>query len=300
MWKLNETENLNGKVALITGGNSGIGSEAVKVLSNQGATVILASRNVQKGETAKKDILNELGKAHIEVMPLDLSDLGSVREFTNLFKHKYNRLDVLLNNAGLAVVDQSKTKDGFETDFGVNHLGHFALTGLLLDTLKQTENARVVTISSEAHASGKIEFDDLMFKNRKFNAMVAYGQSKLANLLFTYELQRRFKENNMSSISLAAHPGTTKTNFRRYASKLLQATLSIASPQHDINMGVLPGLRAALDTALNGGTYLGPKKHNDASISAEIISSSEASYSLEDAKKLWEVSEKLTQVQYKF
>ncbi|HDR52125.1 MAG TPA: SDR family NAD(P)-dependent oxidoreductase, partial [Mariniphaga anaerophila] len=209
-WTTEFIPDLNGKVIIVTGGNSGLGFESVKTFAGKGAEVILASRSKENGEKAKTEILEKVPDGKIEVAQLDLADLESVRRFVKNFQQKHSRLDVLLNNAGIMTTPYFTTKDGFEGQVGTNHLGHFALTGLLLPVLKKTPKSRVVNVSSMAHKQGKMDFNNLLFENGKgYSPMKSYGRSKLANLLFTYELQRFFESNNIDSISVAAHPGVS-------------------------------------------------------------------------------------------
>ncbi|MBN2613096.1 MAG: SDR family NAD(P)-dependent oxidoreductase, partial [Bacteroidales bacterium] len=221
-WTTDNLPLLQGKVILITGANSGLGLEAAKELSKQGAEVVMAVRNAEKGKAALAKITGDYPDAKVGLMHLDLSNLESVETFSNEFHTKYSKLDILMNNAGVMWPAQRElTKQGFETQFGINHLGHFALTGLLLDLLKATPQSRVVTQSSIAHRRlADIYLKDLHFE-KKYNRFKAYGQSKLANLLFTYELDRRFKENKINSIGVAAHPGVTKTDLFRSSGKLI-------------------------------------------------------------------------------
>jgi NAD(P)-dependent dehydrogenase (short-subunit alcohol dehydrogenase family) len=301
-WTTNNIPDLTGKVLIVTGGNSGLGFESVKAFTEKGAEVILASRSVEKGEKAKAEILQQYPEAKIKVAELDLADLDSVRRFAKNFQQNHNRLDVLLNNAGIMTTPYFTTKDGFEGQVGTNHLGHFALTGLLLPVLKKTPQSRVVNVSSMAHKQGKMDFSNLLFENGKgYSPMKAYGRSKLANLLFTYELQRFFEANNIDSISVAAHPGVSQTNLSRYLDEkwyfrmihpLFNAIIQ------ESKMGALPEIRAAVDPEVKGGEYYGPSGFNEMKGSPVKVQSNDRSHNVEDAKKLWEVSEKLTGVKF--
>ena len=204
-----------GKIAIVTGSNTGIGFETARMLAENGATVIMAVRTTEKGEKAADKIRAKFDDADLNVLKLDLADLESVKKFANEFKKEYSQLDLLINNAGVMIPPYTKTKDGFELQFGTNHLGHFALTAQLLDVLKQTENARVVNVASLAHTRGDLDFDDLNWEDRSYSKWSAYGDSKLANLYFTYELQRKFEANNYDTISVVAHPGGTNTDLAR-------------------------------------------------------------------------------------
>jgi NAD(P)-dependent dehydrogenase (short-subunit alcohol dehydrogenase family) len=205
-------EDLANKKVIITGASSGIGLEAAKTLANRGARVILAVRNKQKGELAREQILQEDPGASLEVMDLNLADLSSVRGFSESFGKRFDQLDILINNAGVMVPPYQRTKDGFELQFGTNHLGHFALTGLLLPLLKKTADSRIVTLSSLAHRGAHIYFNNLD-GSKGYKAMRFYGQSKLANLLFSKELDNRLKQYGLPTISIACHPGISSTNL---------------------------------------------------------------------------------------
>jgi NAD(P)-dependent dehydrogenase (short-subunit alcohol dehydrogenase family) len=301
-WDFSNIPQLKGKIIIVTGGNSGLGYESVKAFALKGAMVVLACRNLVKGEKAKNEILKEKTAGEIQVMQLDLANLASVKTFAEQFKQKYKQLDVLMNNAGIMATPNVKTDDGFEAQLGTNHLGHFALTGHLLELLKVTPRSRVVNVSSLAHKGGKMDFNDLMFeKGRKFTPMRAYGQSKLANLLFTYELQRYFEANRIDSIAVAAHPGGSNTRlashfedsgFMKLVSKVARGAMQSAA------IGALPQIRASVDANVKGGDYFGPGGLGEIFGHPVLVKSNAASHNVEDARKLWEVSEKLTGVSY--
>ncbi len=301
-WTLEQIPSLEGKIIIVTGGNSGLGYESVRAFAQKGARVVLACRNLEKGEKAKDEIFRSTSKGIIDVMKIDLMSLDSVRNFASAFKEKFERLDVLMNNAGIMATPNFKTSDGFEAQLGTNHLGHFALTGLLLNQLKASPGSRVVNVSSLAHNSGKMNFDDLMFeKGRKFKTMQAYGQSKLANLLFTYELQRYFEKNNINSISIAAHPGGSNTRlashfeesgFMKMVSKIARGAMQSAAK------GALPQIRAAVDPGVKGGEYYGPGGFMQVFGFPVLVKSNAASYNIEDAQNLWNVSAQLTGVNF--
>ncbi len=213
-WTADKIPGLKGKIALITGANSGIGYEAAREFARNRAEVIFASRNQAKAEAAIILIREEFPEAQLLFIQLDLANLQSVRNFAEEFNSRYNRLDILLNNAGIMLVPYGKTEDGFEKTMGINHLGHFALTGLLIDSLRGNPGSRVVNISSNAHYGGEMDFSNFMYENgEKYTPMGAYSRSKLANLIFTYELQRRFKKNGIDALALAAHPDAISTRF---------------------------------------------------------------------------------------
>jgi NAD(P)-dependent dehydrogenase (short-subunit alcohol dehydrogenase family) len=301
-WTIENIPDLSGKVSIVTGANCGIGFETAKELTRKCAHTILACRSLEKGEAALAEIKNEIPNASAEVIQLDLSSLASVHQFAKDFKAKYDRLDILVNNAGVMYVPYGKTEDGFERHFGTNHLGHFALTGLLIDLLHNTPDARVVTVSSVGHRSGEMDFEDLMFEGgRGYRGQRVYGRSKLANLLFTYEMQRRFEAMDANIIAVAAHPGGSNTNLARNVEdrwyfRLMRPLFEVVA--QSAAMGALPTLRAAVDSDVKGGDYYGPEGFMESAGYPVIVQSSEASHNLEDARKLWEVSEELTGVHY--
>jgi NAD(P)-dependent dehydrogenase (short-subunit alcohol dehydrogenase family) len=289
-----------GKNIIITGSNSGLGLEAATVLSRKGANVIMAVRSLDKGKEAIAAIKKIVPNAKIDLMRLDLGDLDSIRSFATAYKAKYNTLDVLMNNAGIMVPPKREsTKQGFEIQFGTNHLGHFALTGLLLDVIKKTPNAVVATQSSIMHKIGAdIHFDDLNWE-KSYDKSKAYAQSKLANLLFTYELERQFKAHHINARATASHPGYTETNLQRTSGFFVTNIMNKIVAQK-VEIGTLPILRAATDRDLKGGEYLGPTRMMETRGYPEIVQSSDKSYDLAVAKRLWDVSEKLTWVHYDF
>jgi len=301
-WTIKEIPNLKGKTIIVTGGNSGLGYEAVKAFARKNATVIMACRSVSKGEIARKQIVDITSKSHIVVMELDLTDLNSIRSFVVKFKQNYTQLDVLLNNAGIMMVPYGLTKDGFEKQIGTNHLGHYALTGLLLDMLKVTPKSRVVNVSSIAHKQGVMNYDNLLYDNGVgYSPMKAYGRSKLSNLLFSYELQRYFEANKIDCISVAAHPGVSDTNlFAHAASKWVMALLKplFMFMVQPAAMGALPEMRASVDDKVKGGEYYGPNGKREMKGYPVLVQSTPASQDKESARKLWEISEKLTKVIY--
>ncbi len=303
-WTQENIPDLTGKVIIVTGGNSGLGYESVKAFAGKGAEVVLASRTAEKGETAKSEILKYYPEGKIKVMPLDLGDLESVRNFASAFKLSYKKLDVLLNNAGIMMTPYFTTKDGFEGQLGTNHLGHFALTGLLMDVLLKTPGARIVNVSSGAHKSGEMDFSNLQFENGKgYKSMKAYGRSKLSNLLFTYELQRKLESAQKESLAVAAHPGIAMTNLGRHLQgKLLVKLLMplLKRMAQDQAMGALPQIRASVDPQAKGSEYYGPGGKGERKGYPVLVESNEASFSLQDAKKLWEESERLTGVKFHF
>jgi NAD(P)-dependent dehydrogenase (short-subunit alcohol dehydrogenase family) len=296
-WTEQHIPDLTGKTVIVTGANGGLGYEATRMFAGKGATVIMAVRTTAKGETAAQQIRDIHPDAKLDVMPLDLADLSSVRAFADAFKVKYDALHILLNNAGvMALPDRRTTADGFEMQFGVNHLGHFALTGLLLDVLKQTPSARVVSVSSFGHRTGRVNFDNLNAEKR-YSKWFAYGLSKLANLMFTYELQRRLELAGINALAAAAHPGYTNTNLQQHSG--LFSFLNPIFAQAPA-MGALPLAYAATAPDVNGCDYIGPGGIFEMRGYPKKVKSSKRSHNEAVAKRLWEVSEELTGVQYAF
>jgi NAD(P)-dependent dehydrogenase (short-subunit alcohol dehydrogenase family) len=301
-WTIDNIPDLNGKVIIVTGANSGLGYQAAKQFIRNGAQTILACRSVNNAQSALGQIQEEIPKAQAEIMLLDLASLASVYRFADEFKAKNDRLDVLVNNAGIMWVPYGKTEDGFESHFGTNHLGHFALTGLLINLLQKTPGSRVVTVSSKAHRSGVMDFENLMFENGEgYSPHKAYGSSKLANLLFTYELQRRFEANNVATIAVAAHPGGSNTDLYRYGNNL--SWYRFLHPLFRLivqsaAMGALPTIRAAVDPIVRGGEYYGPGGFRQIRGYPVLAQSTAASHNQADARRLWQVSEQLTGVRY--
>jgi len=301
-WSFEHIPDLSGKVIIVTGGNSGLGYESVKAFAAKGAEVIMTSRSLAKGEKARDGILKDHPDGRIELMQLDLGDLESVRRFADSFRERYRRLDVLLNNAGIMMTPYFRTKEGFEGQFGTNHLGHFALTGLLLDLLLHTEESRVVNVSSIAHKKGDIDFENLQFEDTsEYTRTRAYQRSKLANLLFTYELQRKLEKAGKKTISVAAHPGVAMTNLASHLTgKFLYRLFTplFRMMLQSQAMGALPQIRASVDPGVKGGQYYGPGDRKEFRGHPVVVSSTEASHDQEVAARLWEVSERLTGVKF--
>ncbi|PZX54954.1 oxidoreductase [Algoriphagus chordae] len=285
----------NGKIAIVTGANSGLGYETALALAKKGATVILASRNLSKAQDAMHQILLEMPNAALEIILLDLNSLQSIENFAKEFSSKYDRLDLLIENAGIMMPPLSKTKDGFESQLGVNYLAHFHLTNLLFPIIKETAEARIVTLSSLAHQSGKIDFDNLNAE-KSYSKWKFYAQSKLACLMFAYELQRRIDSAGIDAISLSAHPGFSDTNLGTFLPSIGRA---LFSPLTSIigqgsKQGALPTLRAALDPEAKGGEYYGPSGFRELKGDPVKVKSSSRSHDLGVAAKLWSDSEELT------
>lgn len=302
VWTTADMPDLSGKVIIVTGANSGIGFEAAKEFARKGAQTILACRSVDKGQAALAEIQAEVPNASVDVMALDLARLASVEAFAAAFQAKYSRLDVLVNNAGIMMVPYGTTEDGFERQLGTNHLGHFALTGRLFDLLRRTPGARVVNVSSNGHRMGTMDFDNLMYEGGTgYSPTAAYGRSKLANLLFTYELQRRFDAAGISAEALAAHPGGSRTNLanhlgeRWYYSLLMPLAMQL---MQEADMGALPTIRAAVDPQAKGGQYFGPGGAGELRGHPVAVQSNAASHDPVAARRLWEMSEALTGVHF--
>jgi NAD(P)-dependent dehydrogenase (short-subunit alcohol dehydrogenase family) len=293
-WTTDDIPDQTGRVAIITGANTGIGFETAAALATKNATVVMACRNRRKAENAIKRIHEATPDARLEFIELDLASLASVERFAAAFRAGHERLDLLINNAGVMVPPLGDTEDGFELQFGCNHLGHFALTGRLLDLLEATPASRIVTVSSMAHRRGKMDFDNLNAENG-YDKMPAYGQSKLANLLFTFELQRRLETAGSSVVATAAHPGWTGTDLQRHSAliRFLNNFFAQTPP-----MGALPTLRAAADPQAQGGDYFGPKGFYEMRGYPVKVGTTPAAKNELDARRLWDVSEKLTGVSF--
>jgi len=292
-WNLNQMPDQTGRVAVVTGANTGIGFETAAALAAQNAQVVLACRNQQKAEDAIERIRARTPDAELRFIPFDLASLASVKDFAETFRSDSDRLDLLINNAGLMVPPLGHTEDGFELQFGCNHLGHFALTGRLVDLLQATPHARVVTVSSLTHRMGAMDFDNLNAE-KGYKKMSAYGQSKLANLLFTFELQRRLADTGSDVIATAAHPGWTGTDLQRHTS-LIELFGSLAQGPA---RGALPTLRAAVDPQARGGDYFGPRGLFELRGLPKKVESTQAAKNELDARRLWHLSEELTGVSF--
>lgn len=303
-WNANTMPDQIGRTIIVTGANSGLGYESALALARKGAHVVMTSRNVDKGEAARQAILREVPDANVEVATLDLANLESVGAFATAFTQNNDHLHVLMNNAGVMAIPYRETADGFEMQFGTNHLGHFALTGLLMDKLLATPNSRVVTVSSGYHHRGTINFDDL-HGQQSYSKWVAYSQSKLANLLFTFELQRKLDAIGSSTISVGAHPGYAATNLqhtgpRMEGSGVQQAIMTVANTlfAQSAAMGALPQLYAATAPDVVGGQYYGPLGFMEMRGYPGENNVSEAAQDRAVAARLWSESVKLTGVDY--
>jgi len=305
-WTEKNLPDLSGKTIIITGANSGTGFSAAKFMSAKGATVIMACRNPEKAKKAIQSLKNENPGVRLDFIHLGLGDLASIKKFADVFKEKYASLDILINNAGVAQTPDMKTKDGFEMQMGINHLGHFALTSYLVERLASTKNSRVITVGSMNGEQGEMNFDNLFFEG-EYQAMPAYNQSKLATHLFAYELGKRFENAKLGIESLAANPGFIKTNIlkdnayttRSFGFKLMfgiAESLVAMSP----DQGALPIMRAATDRTLKNGDFVSPMKAGGMRGLPKLVTLTNTAYNDENAKELWKISEELTGVKYEF
>jgi NAD(P)-dependent dehydrogenase (short-subunit alcohol dehydrogenase family) len=293
-WTEQQIPDQSGRVAIVTGANTGLGFETARMLAAHGATVVLAVRNVEKGRQAASRITGD-----IRVQALDLTSLDSIRSAASDLRAEHERIDLLINNAGVMYTPKETTADGFELQFGTNHLGHFALTGLLLDRLLPVAGSRVVTVSSIGHRmQAAIHFDDLQW-DRSYSRTGAYGQAKLANLMFTYELQRRLTTHG-STIAVAAHPGFSDTDLTRNVPAAFRLPVSWLTPllTQPAEKGALSTVRAATDPGVLGGQYYGPGNRTETRGHPRIVTSSEDSHDLAVQQRLWAVSEELTGVTF--
>jgi NAD(P)-dependent dehydrogenase (short-subunit alcohol dehydrogenase family) len=298
-WTTADIPDQTGRVAVITGANTGLGYETAAALAAKGAHVVLAVRNLDKGKDAVALISERSPNVDVALQELDLTSLESIRAAAEQLRSDYDRIDLLINNAGVMYTPKSTTKDGFELQFGTNHLGHFAFTGLLLDRLLPVAGSRVVTVSSVGHRIlADIHFDDLQWEHR-YNRVAAYGQAKLANLLFTYELQRLLAPHG-TTIAAAAHPGMSDTELMRNMPAPLITAFERVAPlvAQDPAMGALPTLRAATDPTVLGGQYYGPAGFAQTRGYPKIVGSSKKSHDVDRQRRLWTVSEQLTGVVY--
>jgi len=294
-WSESDIPRIDGRLAIVTGANSGLGFETARVLASRGAEVVLACRNEERGRTAQ----GRIPGASLRL--LDLADLASVQRFADETLAEGRPLDLLVNNAGVMALPFGRTKDGFETQLGVNHLGHYALTGRLLPLLLEAPRGRVVTVSSLVHVPGRMRWDDLSFQRGGYHPWVAYAQSKLANLLFTFELERRLREAGTNAIALAAHPGYAATNLQLGATersfegvwRLFNSRVAQSAAD-----GALPTLYAATAPEAEGGALYGPGGPFEMRGSPKRVSGRGRANSRTDAERLWEASERLTGVRF--
>jgi NAD(P)-dependent dehydrogenase (short-subunit alcohol dehydrogenase family) len=296
-WTTADIPAQTGRTAVITGANTGLGYETAAALAAKGADVVLAVRNIEKGKAAADLITRANPGANVVVQELDLSSLDSIHSAADELRAKHDSIDLLINNAGVMTPPKSTTKDGFELQFGTNHLGHFAFTNLLLDRVLAAPGSRVVTVSSVGHrfARNGIRFDDLQWE-RDYSRIGAYGQSKLANLMFTYQLQRRLQ--GTDTVAVAAHPGGSNTELVRNSPAVLRSLANAVGPLlfQSAEMGALPTLRAATDPDVLGGQYYGPDGFAEQRGYPKVVASSAASHDTAAQRRLWAVSEELTKV----
>jgi NAD(P)-dependent dehydrogenase (short-subunit alcohol dehydrogenase family) len=293
-WTTADIPDQTDRVAIITGANTGVGFETATALASRGAQVVLAVRNLDKGKAAAARIGTTFPGAAVIVQQLDLSSLDSIRSAAADLRANFGHIDLLINNAGVMGTPKSATRDGFELQFGTNYLGHFALTGLLLDHVLAAPNSRIVTVSSAAHRlKVRIEFDNLQGE-RSYNSLGAYALSKLADLLFAYELQRRLADS--TTISVAAHPGGSKTELAGNSSAPVRAFNALLL--QSAAMGALPTLRAATDPRVLGGQYFGPSGFLEARGHPKLVRSSAQSQDRDIQRRLWTMAEELTGVAY--
>jgi len=301
-WNLSDVKTLADKTIIVTGGNSGLGYESVKMFASKDAEIIMASRSIERGNQAVEEIKKDFPNANITVMELDLADRESIAKFSDSFLKKYKKLNILLNNAGIMTVPYGVTKDGLEQQTGVNHFGHFLLTSLLFDVIKNTPSSRIVNVSSIAHRGGTMNFDNLLYQDGVgYNKVKAYSRSKLENLLFTYELDRLVQKAGYDIKVLVAHPGVAKTNLGRHIKdskmdgfiKHFQKYFS-----HEAKFGALPQVRACLDESAKSGDFYGPKGLMGFKGAPKLAKSNRKSKNKTLANRLWVYSEQVWDIQF--
>ena len=298
-WTADDVPGQHGRLAVVTGANTGLGFETTRLLAARGASVVLAVRDVDKGKHAAARLADTVPGANLSVQHLDLTSLESIRAAADELRAKHPRIDLLINNAGVMYTPKQTTRDGFELQFGTNHLGHFAFTGLLLDRMLPVPGSRVVTVSSTGHRiRARINFDDPQ-SERSYNRVAAYGQSKLANLMFTYELDRRLSGTG-TTIAVAAHPGGANTELGRNMPAAVRPIADALTPlfAQSAAMGALPTLRAATDPSVRGGQYYGPDGLFEVRGHPKLVESSKQSHDEAIQRRLWTVSEELTGITF--
>jgi NAD(P)-dependent dehydrogenase (short-subunit alcohol dehydrogenase family) len=294
-WSLEQVPSQHGRVALVTGANSGIGYETALGLAKKDAIVVLACRDMRKAEAAKKKILGAYARANVKPMKVDMASLTQVKQFAEHFRSHFDRLDLLINNAGIMMSPYQVTEDGFENQLATNYIGHFALSGLLLPALTSTSGSRVVTLSSLSYKWAQIDFGDLHAQKR-YSRRKAYGQSKRACLMFAYELQRRLSAAGYGTLSVAAHPGLAKTNLDQYFPALIRPLGSLFL--QPAGKGALPVLYAALEKDVNGGEFIGPDGVGQMRGYPTKVDADEYAKDGDIARRLWKASEEMTDVHY--
>lgn len=294
-WDVKQIPDLSGKITIVTGGNTGLGFQSSLELARNNATIIVACRSIKKGQIAVEKIQKEIGgHGTLDIISIDLTDLSSIRTFVEEFKSKYDRLDILMNNAGVVnLAEKSVTHEGYEMHMATNHYGHFALTGLLFEVLTRTPGSRVVTMSSGAYKQGNIDFEDLNWDMRKYNRIKSYGDSKLANLLFMKKLQEYFDKAGASAISVAAHPGLSASERQQTIGIGGKLSKWIASP---LSRGSRPQLLAATAPFVKAGDFYGPKYGIDGPPKLIKLNAEVFDHNVSD--RLWQISEHLTGVKY--
>ena len=304
-WSVDNIPSQKGRIAVVTGANSGLGYHTALALALKGAKVIMACRSLEKGEKARQQILEMDPEAELEVWPLDLASLRSVRSFADKFNARGDRLDLLINNAGLMAIPENRTEEGFEMQFGVNYLGHFALTALLWQQLSRTPGSRIIQVSSLAHKFGRIRFEDIHWK-RKYSRWGAYGMSKLASLLFMHELAVRIGRSDSEVISAAAHPGYASTELQAKGAKMRgkwfgAAFFNLANGlvAQSAAMGALSTLYAATAADVTQGAYYGPRGFMRLWGGPALDKPGRKQISDEVAEELWRLSESLTGADFK-
>ncbi len=303
-WSTANIPDQEGKVVVVTGANSGLGFETSRELTRKGAHVVMGCRTESKALAAIKEIHSEQPDASLEFIPLDLASLDSIQRFAEGFLKSHSKLHILCNNAGVMALPYTKTADGFEMQIGTNHFGHFALTGQLLPTILTTPGSRIVNVSSLAHKGGRIRFHDIHWEKR-YSKWLSYCQSKLANLLFTYELQRKLEAVDADTICVACHPGYTSTNLQMAAPRMKGSrwgeiiwSLWNRMFAQRVSQGALTNLYASTAPEVNGGDYIGPRGFQELAGAPTKVRSSRRSHNKEDAQKLWELSVKATGITY--
>jgi NAD(P)-dependent dehydrogenase (short-subunit alcohol dehydrogenase family) len=294
-WGTIDIPDQTGRTVVVTGATSGIGKEAARVLAGKNASVVIAARNEQKAQSAADEIRRQYPGADVTVRVVDLASLSSIEEFSRSFNRDYDRLDVLINNAGIMMCPYGKTADAFEIQFGTNHLGHFALTGRLLPLLERTSGSRVVMVSSLAHRAGNPDFSDLNWQTRRYKTTQAYADSKLANMYMAFALAEKLEPEGNNPLVTAAHPGWTATELQRHASLYNFLNRFLAQ---GVDMGALPTLRAAIDPDAAPGDFFGPANRKGMSGPPIKVEPDPCSRDMAAARKLWQLSEEMTGVRY--